>query len=87
MAADALVGYLRTKKPLDDGATRTMMVEALKEMVDQYEGTQVTHLYFNVCYNRAAYCSRVWESYWDDDNPSSYLKDWPVRGPASAAGI
>jgi hypothetical protein len=32
-----------------------------------------------VCYNRAAYRSGVWESYWDDDGPESYLKDWPLR--------
>jgi hypothetical protein len=79
MAADALVNYLRTEKPLADGATPTMIVGALNDMVDQYEDTNVTHLYFNVCYNRAAYRSKAWESYWDDENPESYLRDWPLR--------
>ena len=77
MAADALVGYLRLEKPLDGGATAPMIVKGLEAMVDQYQGTNVTHLYLNVCYNRAAYRSKVWQSYWDDPNPESYLKPWP----------
>jgi hypothetical protein len=48
MAVEALVNYLRIEKPLDDGATRTMIVEALNDMVDQYEDTNFTHVYFNV---------------------------------------
>ena len=79
MAADALVGYLRLEKPLDQGATAQMIVDGLNDMVDQYEGTNVTHLLLNVCYNRAAYRSKVWECYWDDENPESYLSDWPKR--------
>ncbi len=79
MAADALVNYLRTEKPLGDGATDEMILDGLRAGVDQYGPTNVTHLYFNVCYNRAAYASEVWESYWDDPDPESYLADWPKR--------
>ena len=52
MAADALVDYLRTEQPLDAGASRTMIVDGLHDMVDQYKETNVTHLLFNIGYSR-----------------------------------
>lgn len=78
-AADALVGYLRTEKPLEDGATKEMILAGLRQAVDQYAGTNVSHLFFNVCYQRAAYRSDVWESYWDVDDPPRDATGWPRR--------
>ena len=78
-AADALVGYLRTEKPLEDGATKEMVLAGLEQAVDQYVGTNVSHLFFNVCYQRAAYRSDVWESYWDIDDPERDVTGWPRR--------
>jgi len=78
-AADALVGYLRTEKPLEDGATKEMILAGLRQAVDQYVDTNVSDVFFNVCYQRAAYPSDLWETYWDVDNPERDVTGWPRR--------
>ena len=48
--------------------TRTdkeMTLEGLQALVDQYAGTQVTHLFFNPNCQRTSYRSRVWEPIWE----------------------
>lgn len=79
MAADALVDYLRTEKPLNDGATQEMIIAGLHDMIDQYEDTNVTHLSFNVGYTRAAFESKTWRSYWSEDVPRDELSGWPRK--------
>lgn len=76
-AADAIVGYLKLAKPLGQGATREMAETALRGVVDQYQGTNVSHLFWNVCYQRAAYRSDAWASYWDLDDPEHRTVSWP----------
>ncbi|MBT4818803.1 MAG: hypothetical protein HON70_24055, partial [Lentisphaerae bacterium] len=78
-AADAIVGYLKLPKPLGAGATREMAESALRGLVDQYEGTRVSHVFWNVCYQRAAYRSDAWASYWDVPNPDIDVVSWPRR--------
>ncbi len=76
-AADAIVLYLDLEKPLGQGATRSMVEAALERLVDQYEGTRVSHILWNICYQRAAYRSKAWASYWDVKNPDKDIVDWP----------
>jgi len=78
-AADAIVGYLKLAKPLGGGATREMAETALRGLVDQYESTRVSHVFWNVCYQRAAYRSDAWASYWDVPDPDRNTGDWPRK--------
>jgi hypothetical protein len=68
-AADAIVNYLKLEKPLGKGANREMALAALRQTVDQYQGTGVSHVFWNVNYQRVAYRSAVWPSYWDVSDP------------------
>lgn len=76
-AADAIVIYMRPELPLEEGATGEMLEAALKQVVDQYEGTRVSSIFWNVCYQRAAYGSKAWPSYWDVENPEKNTSAWP----------
>lgn len=76
-AADAVVNYLKLEKPLGQGATRDMALAALERTADQYEGTGVTHLFWNVNYQRVAYRSAVWPSYWDVPDAETAVTGWP----------
>jgi len=78
-AADAIVNYLRPEQPLEHGASSEMLKAALKQLVDQYEGTLVSHVFWNVCYQRTAYRSDVWASYWDVGNSAENTSDWPRK--------
>ena len=75
-AADAIIGHLKLAKPLGDGATREMAETALRGLVDQYESTRVSHVFWNVCYQRAAYRSDAWASYWDLADPEGSTVSW-----------
>jgi hypothetical protein len=61
LAADAIVNYLYRKpnQPPGQGATREQVLDALDREVDQYQGTGVSHLFWNVNYQRVAYRSAV----------------------------
>jgi hypothetical protein len=81
-AADAIVNYLfqsaeKARMPLGKGATKEMVLAALLREVDQYEGTGVTHVFWNVNYQRVAYRSNVWPSYWDVPDPEKNVTEWP----------
>lgn len=78
-ASDAIVEFLKLDRPLDQGATREMAEAALRGLVDQYAGTRVSHIFWNVCYQRAAYDSDVWASYWDVPDPDKQVVHWPRR--------
>ncbi len=75
-AADAIIAYMKLEKPLGDGATRKMAETALRRLVDQYESTRVSHVFWNVCYQRAAYRSDAWASYWDVEDPQKSTVGW-----------
>jgi len=45
-----------------------MTVEGLHEFIDQYAGTQVSHMFLNVNAQCTSYRSKVWDSIWDDKN-------------------
>ncbi len=75
-AADAVVNYLKLEKPLGKGATREMVEAAMPLLVDQYQGLGVTHIFWNVNYQRVGYRSAVWPSYWDVEDPAQ-IKSWP----------
>jgi hypothetical protein len=78
-ASDAIVQGLQLPKPLGKGATKEMAADALRQFVDQYQTTRVSHIYWNVCYQRAAYRSEAWASYWDVPNPEKDVISWPRR--------
>lgn len=76
-AADAIVLGLNLPTPLGKGAKKEMAEKALNRLVDQYEGTRVSHLFWNTCYQRAAYASDVWASYLDLEDPEKLAVKWP----------
>lgn len=76
-AADAIVEHLKPAKPLGAGASRAMAEQALRQLVDQYRHTRVSHVFWNICYQRAAYRSDAWASYWDVPDPETDVRDWP----------
>jgi hypothetical protein len=78
-AADAVVNYLKLDKPLGQGATKEMATAALHNVVDQYQGLGVSHLFWNVNYQRVAYRSTVWPSYWDVDAPNQNTTSFPRK--------
>ena len=53
------------------------MIEGFHRIIDQYVGTQVSHIFLNVNYQRTAYASEVWESYWDVPDPEADTTEWP----------
>ena len=55
--------------------TRQPIEESLAKMIDAYVGTQVTDVLLNVNYQRTAYASRVWESFWDVEDQAAMPKD------------
>ncbi len=79
MAADAVVNFVlhKIEKPLGKGATREMALAALDKEVDQYQGTGVSHLFWNVNYQRVGYDSAVWPSYWDVPDAENKVHSWP----------
>ncbi|MCX7008196.1 MAG: FAD-dependent oxidoreductase [Kiritimatiellaeota bacterium] len=76
-AADAVVNYLKLEKRLGQGATKEMVETAMPLLVDQYQGLGVTHIFWNVNYQRVGYRSAVWPSYWDDSDPEKNITSWP----------
>lgn len=78
-AADGIVGYLYRKlnpQP-GKGATKDQILPALLKIVDQYQDTGVSHLFWNVNYQRVAFRSAVWPSYWDVSDPEQCVTEWP----------
>ena len=78
-AADAIICYLYQKlnpQP-GKGATRDMVLAALDRIVDQYQDTGVSHVFWNVNYQRVAYRSNAWPSYWDVPDPEQSTTEWP----------
>ena len=77
-AADGVVNYLVQKlaRRPGQGATREMALAGLDKLVDQYQGTGVTHMFWNVNYQRVGYRSEVWPSYWDVADETS-ITEWP----------
>jgi hypothetical protein len=59
---------------IDDGyffGSRTekeMTMDGLMPLVDQYAGTQISHLFFNPNAQRTGYRSKVWDAIWDTGN-------------------
>lgn len=76
-AADALVSMLPLPGSPKEAVSAEQAIAGLRAKVDQYADTRVSHLMLNVCYQRACFASRVWESYWDVDDPSREVTGWP----------
>jgi hypothetical protein len=75
MAADGVVNFIAAELRRH-GTNRAAAEAAIDLEVDQYQGTGVTHLFWNVNYQRTAYDSQIWLSYWDWPDPAD-LTDWP----------
>ena len=75
--ADAMFGCFDPAFRIDETCTREQLVRAYHSLVDRYAGTQVTHLFLNVNYQRTCYPSAVWASYWDNDDPATLTTGWP----------
>lgn len=76
MAADGVVNFV-SHHFLKEGTNRAVAEAALDKEVDQYQGTGVSHLFWNVNYQRVGYNSAVWPSYWDVPDPENQVTDWP----------
>ena len=76
-AADALVGYLPLPSPLKRTTPAETVIAGFHKNIDRYVETQVSHIFFNTNYQRTAYPSKVWESYWDVANPETDTSGWP----------
>lgn len=79
MAADGVVNFVlhTIEQPFGKGATREMALAALDKEVDQYQGLGVSHLFWNVNYQRVGYDSAAWPSYWDMPDPEKQVTEWP----------
>jgi len=77
VAADGLVGCLVPPLAIDGTHSKEELTEAFRKTVDYYAGAGVPYLFLNVCYMRAACPSKVWDTYWDVDNPDADVTGWP----------
>ncbi|MHC4403795.1 MAG: hypothetical protein ACYTG0_29405, partial [Planctomycetota bacterium] len=66
-AADGMFGLYRDAPfgsgYIDGSRSKEELVKAFQELVDPYADAQVAYVFLNVCYQRAAYPSKVWDSY------------------------
>lgn len=67
--------------PFYSRSLEELNVEGLNAMIDQYEGTQVSHLFLNPNGMRTLYASDTWESAWQVDNEklsreSEKMRSW-----------
>ncbi len=76
MAADGVVNFV-AHHFIKEGTNRAVAEAALDKEVDQYQGTGVSHLFWNVNYQRVGYNSAVWPSYWDVPDPEKQVTEWP----------
>ena len=76
MAADGVVNFVGHLFQLQ-GTNRAVALAALDMEVDQYQGIGVSHLFWNVNYQRVGYNSSVWPSYWDVPDPETQVTEWP----------
>lgn len=59
------------------GMSKKQVTTKLNNFIDNYAGTQVSSLFFNVNYQRACFDSKVMESYWNLKNPEANMTGWP----------
>jgi len=78
-STDALVDYLPLPGPLEATTPPETVIEGFHKIIDQYAGTQVSHIFLNTNFQRTAYPSEVWESYWDVPNPETDTSGWPRK--------
>lgn len=78
VSADAMFECVPFPAPLEKAAAE-QMVEGYNGLIERYVGTQVSHLFFNVNFQRAAYRSTAWDSYWDVGDPAKQTSGWPRK--------
>lgn len=76
LAADGLAEFGRFDGKLDKNTSKESILQSLHEMIDEYADTQVSHLFLNTNYQRACFPSKVWDSYWDVEDPDTQTSDW-----------
>jgi len=77
VAADGVVGCLVPPLAIDGTHSKKELTEAFQRTTDHYADAKVPYLFFNVCYMRAACPSKVWDTYWDIDDPDANATGWP----------
>lgn len=78
ISADAMFECVPFPAPLEK-ATAEQMAEGYRRLAERYAGTQVTHLFLNVNFQRAAYASTAWDTYWTCDDPAKQTAGWPRK--------
>jgi len=76
MAADGVVNFIYHDF-VRKGTNSSVALAAIDKEVDQYQGIGVSHLFWNVNYQRVGYNSAVWPSYWDVPDPEKQVTEWP----------
>ena len=80
LAADGVAYlFLQPGFDIDGNHSKEELVDAFERMIDRYAEAEVPYLFLNVCYQRAAYDSQVWDSYWDVDDPEKQVTGWPRK--------
>ena len=79
-AADG-VFELHLKPPLgpgyiDETRTKEELIAAFRKLMDRYAEAEVPCVFLNVCYQRAACPSEVWDTYWDVEEPEKRTVKW-----------
>ncbi len=78
-SADSMFECVPFSGHLNAFAAKDMVVEGYQKLIDRYVGTNVSHIFFNVNFQRVAYGSAVCESYWDVPDPEKDTSSWPQR--------
>lgn len=74
IAADAIAIWPSWRADIDS-LGRDEIISTLRKYVDEYAGSQVTTLFYNVNYQRAAYDSKIMTPYWELP-PGVKVNEW-----------
>ena len=78
LSADSMFECLAIDGPLNASTPKEELLMGYRNLVDRYVDTNVSHLFFNINFQRVAYDSKVCETYWDCPNPETDTDGWPL---------
>ncbi len=79
LPADGLCEHVPFAETLTDNSRAEMIRQGYRRLIERLSSADVTHLLLNVNYQRVCYPSRVWDSYWDVDDPGNNVTGWPRK--------
>ena len=78
-SADSLFECVPFDEPLSPSVSKAAVIDGYHKLIDRYVGSNITHILFNVNFQRLAYDSEVCETYWDCPNPTRDTSGWPLK--------